>query len=311
VTRTQGIITVQELTQVPAAKRMGLGQPDVSQLLNGQFRDVSVERLMRLLTRLGCDVDITIRNHGTRSVWLDTASLRSQVSNRIAAVSDGGVSRSVSRRRASFRCASFMFQHTMQAAARISSDAIVPLPQGRLQRCHVLQVASQIRRHGRVRRQTAEGAGRREFQAQEAAGGGRLGHSCSQGCPRHKAVAPQAKREAIVQMIEQFDRSERQACRLVGLSRDSFRNPPVTSQQTEALSAAILDIAQVRRRFGYRRFHDLLRPKFPDVNHKRVYRLYSVAKLAVRRRKRQSGQSTNGCHCRLPSASMRSGAWIS
>jgi len=44
-------------------------------------------------------------------------------------------------------------------------------------------------------------------------------------------------------MIEQFDRSERRACRLVGLSRDSYRNPPVRSQQTEALSAAIIDIA--------------------------------------------------------------------
>ena len=67
VTRIQGVITAQELTQVAAAKRMGLSQPDVSRLLNGQFRDVSVERLMRLLTRLGCDVDITIRNHGCAS----------------------------------------------------------------------------------------------------------------------------------------------------------------------------------------------------------------------------------------------------
>jgi hypothetical protein len=30
-------------------------------------------------------------------------------------------------------------------------------------------------------------------------------------------------------------------------------------------------IAHVRRRFGYRRIHDLLRPQFPGVNHKRVY----------------------------------------
>ena len=64
VTRIQRVITAQELTQIAAAKRMGLSQPDVSRLLNGQFRDVSVERLMRLLTRLGCDVDITVRNHG-------------------------------------------------------------------------------------------------------------------------------------------------------------------------------------------------------------------------------------------------------
>jgi predicted XRE-type DNA-binding protein len=42
---------------------MGLSQPDVSRLLRGQFRDVSVERLMRMLTKLGCKVDIQ-RNVG-------------------------------------------------------------------------------------------------------------------------------------------------------------------------------------------------------------------------------------------------------
>jgi len=72
----------------------------------------------------------------------------------------------------------------------------------------------------------------------------------------------------------------------VGLTRDSYRNPPVLDQQTVTLSAAIIDIAQVRRRFGYRRIHDLLRPEFPNVNHKRMYRLYSVADLAVRKRKK-------------------------
>ena len=87
-------------------------------------------------------------------------------------------------------------------------------------------------------------------------------------------------------MIEQFDRSERRACRLVGLSRDSYRHPPEQDPQTATLSAAIIDIAQVRRRFGYRRIHDLLRPEFPNVNHKRMYRLYSVADLAVRKRKK-------------------------
>ena len=40
----------------------------------------------------------------------------------------------------------------------------------------------------------------------------------------------------------------------------------------------------MRRRFGYRRVHDMLRPEFPGVNHKRVYRLYSKANLAVRKR---------------------------
>lgn len=87
-------------------------------------------------------------------------------------------------------------------------------------------------------------------------------------------------------MIEHFDMSERHACHLVGLSRDSYRHPPEPDAQTAALSAAIIDLAQTRRRFGYRRIHDLLRPKFPQGNHKRVYRLYSAANLAVRKRKK-------------------------
>ena len=46
-------------------------------------------------------------------------------------------------------------------------------------------------------------------------------------------------------MIEQFDLSEHHACGLVGLSRDSYRHPPVPDETTVALSTAILDIAQV------------------------------------------------------------------
>ena len=67
--------------------------------------------------------------------------------------------------------------------------------------------------------------------------------------------------------------SERRACRLVGLSRDSYRHPPHTSAENQALSGRIVAIAHERRRFGYRRVHDMLRAQFPGVNHKRVYRL--------------------------------------
>ena len=55
---------------------------------------------------------------------------------------------------------------------------------------------------------------------------------------------------------------------------------------TKDLMGKIVEIAQVRRRFGYRRIHDMLRLQFSGVNHKRVYRLYSQANLAVRRRKK-------------------------
>jgi len=87
-------------------------------------------------------------------------------------------------------------------------------------------------------------------------------------------------------MVEEHQLSERRACSLVGLSRDSYRNLPQSDQLTRDLGERIVDIAHVRRRFGYRRIHDLLRSEFPGVNHKRVYRLYKNANLAVRRRKK-------------------------
>lgn len=94
------------------------------------------------------------------------------------------------------------------------------------------------------------------------------------------------KRVAIGVAIEKHGFTERHACRLVGLSRDSYRHPPQSTPENEQISAAIVDLAQARRRFGYRRIHDLLRPVFPGINHKRVYRLYSNANLAVRKRKK-------------------------
>ena len=87
-------------------------------------------------------------------------------------------------------------------------------------------------------------------------------------------------------MVEEHQLSERRACSLVRLSRDSYRNPPQPDQLTRDLGERIVDIAHVRRRFGYRRIHDLLRQEFPGVNHKRVYRLYKNANLVVRRRKK-------------------------
>ena len=87
-------------------------------------------------------------------------------------------------------------------------------------------------------------------------------------------------------MVDQCDLSERRACRLVGLSRDSYRHPPEVDAMTKELASKIVEIAHARRRFGYRRIHDLLRPVFPGVNHKKVYRLYSDANLAVRKRKK-------------------------
>lgn len=60
VTRIEQYIRERGLKQVEAAKLLGLSQPDVSRLLRGDFREYSVERLFRLLTTLGRDVEIKV-----------------------------------------------------------------------------------------------------------------------------------------------------------------------------------------------------------------------------------------------------------
>ena len=60
-TRFDEIIRCRRLTQTHAAELLGLSQPDVSRLLREDFREYSVERLLRLLTTLRRDVDIIIR----------------------------------------------------------------------------------------------------------------------------------------------------------------------------------------------------------------------------------------------------------
>jgi predicted XRE-type DNA-binding protein len=66
VARIEQIVRAQRLTQARAAELLGISQPDVSRLLRGNFRDYSVERLLRLLTGLGRDVDIVIRKPRAR-----------------------------------------------------------------------------------------------------------------------------------------------------------------------------------------------------------------------------------------------------
>jgi putative transposase len=87
-------------------------------------------------------------------------------------------------------------------------------------------------------------------------------------------------------MIEQLDISERRACCYAGLSRTSYREPPGMDVASQELSARMVELAHLRRRFGYRRIHDLLAREGREVNHKRVWRLYKLNELSVRKRRK-------------------------
>ena len=88
-------------------------------------------------------------------------------------------------------------------------------------------------------------------------------------------------------MRQEVKISERRACGLIGIARTTVRRMVGETPQNEVLKGKLVDLAHARRRFGYRRIHDLLRRDGILANHKRVYRLYREAGLSVRKRRRR------------------------
>lgn len=63
VFKIDAILKHRKLKQVDTAKLFGISQPDVSKMLRGEFRQFSVERLLRFLVALNHDVEIVVRPH--------------------------------------------------------------------------------------------------------------------------------------------------------------------------------------------------------------------------------------------------------
>jgi predicted XRE-type DNA-binding protein len=61
------------LTQQAAAGKMGINQPDVSNLLRGRFEGFSLERLLGFVRALGADVEIKIKRRGEGRLSLTMA----------------------------------------------------------------------------------------------------------------------------------------------------------------------------------------------------------------------------------------------
>jgi putative transposase len=85
-------------------------------------------------------------------------------------------------------------------------------------------------------------------------------------------VSPQAKREAVRLLMTERDFGVTHACGLVSISRSLYR---YRSRRPDcaALRARIGEIAAVKRRYGYRRVHVVLRREGWAMNRKLTYRL--------------------------------------
>ena len=97
-------------------------------------------------------------------------------------------------------------------------------------------------------------------------------------------VRPAAKREAVAHLREHFQMSERRACSVIAADRKMIRYRSRRPPETE-LRARLRDLANERRRFGYRRLFILLRREGEPSGINRIYRLYREEGLGVRKRK--------------------------
>jgi putative transposase len=96
-------------------------------------------------------------------------------------------------------------------------------------------------------------------------------------------VTPAARREAVAQLRVAYEVSERRACSALGADRTSIRYRN-SRPDDAAVRARLRALAIVRRRFGYRRLHIMLRREGIVMNHKKLRRLYREERLQVRRR---------------------------
>jgi putative transposase len=91
-------------------------------------------------------------------------------------------------------------------------------------------------------------------------------------------------REAVLVMQVEVKVSQRRACGLMKVHRASCRYRRRRSENP-ALRTRLRELAETRRRFGYRRLQVLLVREGWRVNHKRIYRLYVEEKLGLRRKR--------------------------
>jgi putative transposase len=97
-------------------------------------------------------------------------------------------------------------------------------------------------------------------------------------------VRPAAKREAVAHLRHVLQMSERRACTLVAADRKMIRYRSCRPPDVE-LRRRLRDLANQRRRFGYRRLFVLLREQGEPSGVNRIYRIYREEGLTVRKRK--------------------------
>ncbi len=97
-------------------------------------------------------------------------------------------------------------------------------------------------------------------------------------------VGPAVKREAVAHLRAVMGLSERRACCIVAIDRKTVRYASKRPADA-ALRERLRELANARRRFGYRRLFVLLRQEGERSGKNRIYRLYREEGLTVKKRR--------------------------
>ena len=65
--RISQLIAAQGWAQAQAARELGITQPRVSQIINGRADGFSTDMLLKILNKLGCDVEIRVKKRKAKS----------------------------------------------------------------------------------------------------------------------------------------------------------------------------------------------------------------------------------------------------
>src|ERR1700730_11766309 len=97
-------------------------------------------------------------------------------------------------------------------------------------------------------------------------------------------VGPAAKREGVAHLQAAMGLSERRACSIINSDRKMIRYRSCRPPDTE-LRKHLRELANERKRFGYRRLFVLLRQEGEPSGINRIYRLYREGGLLLCKRR--------------------------
>ena len=103
-------------------------------------------------------------------------------------------------------------------------------------------------------------------------------------------ISPDRRREAVKQVKEVLEVSERRACRVIGQPRSTQRYDKRVPDDEHILREQVLQLASEYGRYGYRRVTAMLRNQGWVVNHKRVERIWRQEGLKVPQKQPKRGR---------------------